>query len=59
MKSQRAIKKNEYVQILMTWPMATVLRSAEHPNSYMTSMDIKLHYIALRRLGYFYKGDQS
>ena len=44
--------KQTYLKALMQQPAGWVLRSARNPNAYMTQTHIRLHYVALRRLGH-------
>ena len=47
------MKKSEYISYLTRYltPYQIAI-SARNPTKYMTTMHIKLHYVALRRLGY-------
>jgi hypothetical protein len=47
------MKKAQYLQAVMTLLKPDqILLSANNPTRYMTTMHIKLHFVALRRLGY-------
>lgn len=44
--------KNKYLSALLSLlTIDEIKRSAENPSPVMTKMQIKLHYVALRRLG--------
>jgi hypothetical protein len=45
------ITKQEYLEILLGLPTATIERSAANPTIYMTRVHVLLHYVALRRRG--------
>jgi len=45
--------KTQYLQAVMTLLKPDqILLSANNPTRYMTAMHVKLHFVALRRLGY-------
>lgn len=45
------ITKQEYLEILLGLPTATIQRSAANPTIYMTRVHVLLHYVVLRRRG--------
>ena len=45
------MKKQEYLKALMAQPLEWVKASASTPNHFMTAMHIKLHHVAIRRMG--------
>ena len=44
-------RKQTYLRALMNQSAKWVLSSARQPNQWMTPMHIKLHYLALRKMG--------
>lgn len=46
------MKKREYLNLLLTLMRSEKIKqSAQNPTPYMTKMHIKLHYLALRKMG--------
>ena len=46
------MKKREYLNLLLSLLQpAEILKSAQNPTPYMSATHVKLHYVALRRLG--------
>jgi len=43
--------KQKYLRALMQQSAKWVLSSARQPNQWMTPMHVKLHYLALRKMG--------
>lgn len=41
--------KQQYLALLLGMPVDWLMASAAQPSPYMTAMDVKLHYLAIRR----------
>lgn len=48
--------KAQYLRVVLTMPAAWIAASAATPGAYMTQTHVRLHRVALRRLGVSARG---
>jgi hypothetical protein len=47
--------RRQQLELLLSWEPEKIILSLEHPTPYMGAWNLKLHRLALRRLGVCYR----